>query len=306
MVRPVKKLPSRSSRTHKSSGYQGRFAFFGANFFSLSRSRATRKGRYLSRSVGRRLLSPLLLTFMCLGLPLSWWLGYPQHFFDQSRQHFISFLSQSGFYVKEIFVEGRQHTNQQEILKALGTTRGQPIFKQDLETLKRNLEKIDWVKNAHIQRCLPHHLYIKITERQPIALWQHQKNFFLVDQEGVIIQNIQVEPFRRLPLVVGADAPIHAPKILNLLEKFPKIREQLSSLTRIRQRRWDLTLNNSILVKLPADKLEDSLARLSILIEQKKISPEDVSVVDLRNSQQIVLRLSAAAAVRIKAKGKEA
>ena len=142
-------------------------------------------------------------------------------------------------------------------------------------------------------------------ERKPIALWHHQQSFFLVDQEGIVITSPNITQFQHLPVVVGADAPVHAPKILALLEKFPEIRKRLSSLVRIRQRRWDLSLENSILVKLPEDSVEDALARLSLLIEQKKISKDETSIVDLRVPKQVILRLSKAAAVRIKIKGKE-
>ncbi len=278
----------------------------GLRTFFGSRPKTMRKGRYPFRIVVKQWLAWASFLIILVGVPMGWWLGYPQLFLENCQQRLVILLSKGGFSVKEIFVEGRRHIHQTEILKAIGLERGQPIFQQDLETIKNNLGKIDWIKTVEIQRHLPGHLYVRITERQPIALWQHHKNLFLVDREGVVIHNIQFEPFRHLPLVVGADAPIHAPKILILLEKFPKIRENLNFLTRVRQRRWDLTLYNSILVKLPQEKLEDALARLTILIEQKKINPEDVSVVDLRNPQQIVLRLSAAAAVRIKLKGKEA
>ncbi len=127
----------------------------------------------------------------------------------------------------------------------------------------------------------------------------------MVDREGVVIQNAKLYQFQQLPLVIGPDAPLHTPKILTLLEKFPKILERVKVLTRVRQRRWDITFKDSILVKLSEQKPEESLARLSLLIEQGKIHKGDVSMVDLRNREQIVLRLSPEAAIRIKLKGKE-
>eukprot|EP01037_Dinobryon_pediforme_P017170 gene17170-17363_t len=78
----------------------------------------------------------------------------------------------------------------------------------------------------------------------------------------IVISTPVISYFRHLPVVVGTDAPVRAPQILATLEKFPKVREKLSSLVRIRQRRWDLTLDNTIQVKLPEDKVEDALARL--------------------------------------------
>lgn len=210
-----------------------------------------------------------------------------------------------GLKIDEVFVEGRQHSPQEAVLKAVQAKRNHPILAYDLEIIRKNLEKIDWIKSATVQRRLPNLIYIQMVERKPIALWHHQQNFFLVDQEGIVITSQAISYFQNLPVVVGADAPVQAPQILATLDKFPKVREKLSSLVRVRQRRWDLTLDNTIQVKLPEDKVEDALARLSLLIEQKRISKDETSMVDLRIPKQIILRLSKAAAVRLKIKGKE-
>jgi cell division protein FtsQ len=307
-----KKIASHSRSTRsQTQGLRSFLSVFAKGFFIFNSPFISRKGhlnktRYRQRHQGRRWLI-MILTIILLGfLPFSWWLGYIQNLLKSGEDYLINTTAKLGFKIEEVFIEGRQYTSSLVLSKTIQAYRGQPILIQDLDHLKESLVKIDWIKEIHIQRRLPHHLYIKIIERHPIARWQHQKNLFLVDNEGVVIQNANIDPFQNLPLVVGTDAPIHAPKILTLLEKFPKVRERLSALTRIRQRRWDLTLSESILVKLSEENLEDGLARLSLLIEQGKINPVDVSVVDLRNPKQLVLRLSREAAVRIKLKGKEA
>ncbi|MBY0282194.1 MAG: cell division protein FtsQ/DivIB [Alphaproteobacteria bacterium] len=253
------------------------------------------KGIFLSTFVG----------FFLIGSIVGYFLEYPQKMYSYLSQKMVIFSGVMGLKIDEVFVEGRQHSPQEAILNAVQAKRNHPILAYDLEIIQKNLEKIDWVKSATVQRRLPNLLYIHMVERKPIALWHHQQNFFLVDQEGIVITTPVVSYFKELPVVVGADAPVQAPQILATLENFPKVREKLSSLVRIRQRRWDLTLDNTIQVKLPEEKVEDALARLSLLIEQKRISKEETSMVDLRIPKQIILRLSKAAAVRLKVKGKE-
>lgn len=247
-----------------------------------------------------------LLTIIIIAMPVSYWLGYPQHLLTLCKTCLIYYSGEAGFRIEEVFIEGRRYSEPILLSKTISAYRGQPIFTHDLEHLKTELEKINWIKSVYIQRRLPYHLYVKINERFPIALWQHHKNLFLVDKEGVVIHNALLEQFKGFPLVIGTDAPTYAPKILSLLEKFPNIKDKLSSLTRVRQRRWDLILNGSILVKLSEEKIEDALVRLSLLIEQGKINVGEVSVVDLRDPQQLILRLSPEALVKIKLKGTEA
>ncbi len=285
MIRRSKKKPTRS-------------APFGIG-------QTSRKGRQRQRKQWRRWFINALMASVLIALPITWWLEYPHRLLSAGQDYLISCLGKCGFQIEDVFIEGRQHTGPDVLAQVINAQRGQPIFAHDLDHLKEKLEKIDWIKGVHIQRRLPDQLYIKITERLPIAIWQHQKTQYLVDRDGVVIHNVKLDQFQQLPLVIGPDAPMHTPKILTLLEKFPKIRERIKALTRVRQRRWDLTFKDSILIKLSEEKPEESLARLSLLIEQGKINAGDVSMVDLRNPKQIVLRLSPEAAVRIKLKGKE-
>jgi len=256
------------------------------------------------RSYRSLFLSSFLGILLISGIG-SYFMGYPQKVFFHLLEKTIHFSGSCGLKIDEVFVEGRQYSPQEIVLGAVQAKRGDPILAYDLEIIKKNLEKIDWVKSATVQRRLPNLLYIQMTERKPIALWHHQQHFFLVDQEGIVITNPLVNQFQHLPVVIGADAPVHAPQILAILEKFPEVRKKLSSLVRIRQRRWDLRLDNTIQVKLPEDKVEDALARLSLLIEKKRISSDETSIVDLRLPKQIILRTTKAAAVRLKVKGKE-
>lgn len=280
-----------------------------SSFFSKNHNKQRSYARkYRSRWNRSYYKQVLILGFFGLIIILgagSIWLGYMQQAFTYISRKTIDYSAHMGLRIDEVFVEGRQHSPQDAVLAAVQAQRGHPILAYDLETIRSNLEKIDWIKSATVQRRLPNLLYIQMVERKPIALWHHQQSFFLVDQEGIVITSPGIAQFQHLPVVVGADAPVHAPRILALLEKFPEIRKRLSSLVRIRQRRWDLSLENTILVKLPEDNVEEALGRLSLLIEQKRISKEETSVVDLRVPKQIILRLSKAAAVRLKVKGKE-
>lgn len=270
-----------------------------------SRSNARPNRNRWQRKTLKTVLVSFLFGFCIIGGIAGYFLGYLQQTYTYFSQKLINLSATVGLKIDDVFVEGRQYSPQNAVLNAVQAKRNHPILAYDLEIIRKNLEKIDWVKSATVQRRLPNLIYIQMVERKPIALWHHQQNFFLVDQEGIVITSPVLSYFKHLPIVVGADAPVHAPQILAVLEKFPKVREKLSSLVRIRQRRWDVTLENSIQVKLPEEKVEDALARLSLLIEQKRISKDETSMVDLRVPKQIILRLSKAAAVRLKVKGKE-
>ncbi len=268
-----------------------------------TRSRQPIRSSNLSYVKVLQSFSPLLIIVIILSA--LWWSGYPQKVSDALSQKGIEFSGKLGLRVDEIMVEGRHQSSSQQILSAVAANRGEPILIHNLDEIKNRLQKIDWVRSATVKRQLPNILYISLAERNPIALWQHQKNYYLVDDEGVVISNPSADFFKRLPIVAGDNAPAHVSVMIKILEKFPVIRKKLKTMVWIRQRRWDLNLEGNIQVKLPENKPEAALVRLSFLIEKNKLIAGDVSVVDLRIPKQTILKLSPEAAVRAKIKGKE-
>jgi cell division protein FtsQ len=258
--------------------------------------------RYWSNSlIKMTFVASTLLVF----LALLWWAEYPQRFGNFVSDSTVAATGHMGLRLSDVLVEGRQNAPIEKILAVVNVRRGDPLLAYDPYLIKSRLEEISWIRQATVKRQLPGIIFIHLQERHPVALWQHQRKHYLVDEQGVIISGDNLKPFDKLPVIVGGDAPVHAPHILHLLEKFPDVRKRLTALVRIGGRRWDLHLDKSLQVKLPEIKVEDALVRLDLLIQQKKINPSEVAIVDLRVQNQMVMRLSPTAAVRLKGKGKE-
>jgi hypothetical protein len=64
---------------------------------------------------------------------------------------------------------------------------------------------------------------VRIIERKPAALWQHQGRLRLIDAEGVVLPAEDLADFAQLPLLVGANAQQQAPAILKLVASQPAI-----------------------------------------------------------------------------------
>jgi cell division protein FtsQ len=236
---------------------------------------------------------------------LLWWAEYPQRLGNFVSHSIITATGRAGFSLTDVLVEGRHNVPIEKILKVVNMQRGDPLFAYDPYAIKKELEEISWIRRATVKRQLPGIIFIQLNERQPVALWQHHQRHYLVDEQGVIIKSDNLQIFDKLPVIVGGDAPVHAPYILHLLERFPDIRKRLTALVRVGGRRWDLHLDQTLQIKLPETKVEDALVRLGLLMKQKKMDPGKVSVIDLKVHDQMVIRLSPTAAVKLKGKGKE-
>ncbi|MDP2193658.1 MAG: FtsQ-type POTRA domain-containing protein, partial [Alphaproteobacteria bacterium] len=200
-------------------------------------------------------------------------------FYHSIQNGFKSTSVKIGFRIDKLAIHGKDKTPDHILNQAIGLRKGDYIFENDLTIIKNNLEKVDWIKSARIKRTLPNIIDIYIQERQPIALWKHKKEYYLVDEEGVAIQINSLEPYRSLPLISGDGAAQSIEKTLEIVEKFPCIRKVIKSFIRIRHRRWDMIIFQTFIVKLPDDmndfrQLEHALKKLDTLIQQNKITPK--------------------------------
>lgn len=84
------------------------------------------------------------------------------------------------------------------------------IFKYNLGDAERKLEKNPFVKKVVMERNLPDEICVTVTERLPVAYIKTGKVAFLLDEEGVLLEQVGKVP-AGLPAVVGM--PIKSLKI---------------------------------------------------------------------------------------------
>jgi cell division protein FtsQ len=93
-----------------------------------------------------------------------------------------------------------------------------------------------------------------------------------------------------MPLVIGPDAAIQAPHLLETLQNELVIARRVVSAVRIGGRRWELRLDNGIDIRLPENRIADALRRLALVEVSSKIFDRDIQVIDLRLDDRIVIR----------------
>jgi cell division protein FtsQ len=222
-----------------------------------------------------------------------WWLsssGLLDRVQTAALDHVYALTAQKGFAVKNILVDGRHYTDTDALRAILAVERGDPIFAFDPQESKTMLEKLSWVKTAQVERRLPDTIYIQLTERVPIALWQRQKRLSVIDGDGVVLTDQNIAAFKNLMIVVGEDAPKQAQGLMAMLQAEPLIKERVESAVLVSGRRWNLKLKSGAEVKLPADELGLALRRLAINQEEEGILDKDVLSIDVRDEGRITVR----------------
>jgi cell division protein FtsQ len=197
-----------------------------------------------------------------------------------------------GLTVSDIRVEGRATTDRATILAALAAGRGTPILAISPSRAKAQLEALPWVRSAVIERRLPDTIYVRLVERKPLALWQHDGRLELIDREGAVIAVSRLDQFAKLPIVVGEDAAGRAAQLLDKLAVEPELAARVTAAVRVGGRRWNLRIDNAIDVLLPEEDLAGAWAQLARFERLNSILKREVQAIDLRLPDRLVLRVS--------------
>jgi cell division protein FtsQ len=205
----------------------------------------------------------------------------------------LSLTGALGLVVTDIEVVGRTTTDTATILAALDAHAGTPILAVDPARAKEQLEALPWVRSAAIERHLPGIIYVRLVERRPLAVWQHDGKQELIDRDGTVIPVTDLSRFAKLPTVVGDDQARHgAAQLIDLLANEPDLAARVTAAVMVGDRRWNLRIDNLIEVLLPDDDMTGAWAKLARLERTSRLLQRDVQTVDLRLPDRLVMRVT--------------
>lgn len=207
----------------------------------------------------------------------------------------VSVSAGFGLSVRDVLVQGRGESDRTAVLDAIDVRYGEPILAFDPQRAKRRLEMLPWVRKATVERRLPDTVYVRVEERRPFALWQKDGQLALVDRDGEVIQRKGLERFGHLPLIIGDGAPEHAPALLAILASEPEFRGRVTAMTRVADRRWTVTFDNGVELHLPEQDIGRAWAKFSALERSQGLLNRDITAIDLRLPDRLVVRLSSEA-----------
>jgi cell division protein FtsQ len=251
----------------------------------------------------RRLSSVVLIMGFCI--LLLWGYLHNNTLISSLYSSFEITMAHMGFTLEDVVVEGRMRTNKDHILKTLALKRGNPLFSINLFETKEKLESLSWIKAARVERRFPDTLFIRISEKEPVAIWQNQNKVYLVDYDGELVEIKEENKYKELLLVTGHQAPSHVGTLITLLEKFPEIKARVTTATHLRSTRWDIRLDGKVDIRLPEKDAEGALAYLLLLEKHHHLMEREIVTIDMRLPGQLILRLTPEAIQRKLGTGKD-
>lgn len=202
-----------------------------------------------------------------------------------------TFIADNDLYIQNLNIEGRKNANKQQVVQAVGLQNPTTsIFSINVYDIQNRLENLGWVKNAIVSRVYPNSLYVKISERTPVAILQKNKQISLMDMDGVYIAP-STDKFANLPVLIGEGVEQQVAPFFDLIKSDPTLQPIVTTATLVSKRRWDIILKGNILVKMPADDPEYAWALLGKLAREKDLLARPLEAIDLRIKGRVNLIL---------------
>lgn len=197
----------------------------------------------------------------------------------------------AGLRIETIQISGQSETAELDVLARLAIPDHASIATFDVNAARERVEQIPWIDEAVVRKDYPNQLVVEITEREPFAIWQRDGIVMLIDAEGRVLSDYIAPQYRNLPVLVGAGAEEQAVEILELISQFPALHAQMRGATLVSDRRWNLTLDNGIVILLPEEDPVPALIQLETLDQAQGLLSRNILSVDLRLADRVVVAL---------------
>ncbi|MCG5483859.1 MAG: cell division protein FtsQ [Sinorhizobium meliloti] len=204
----------------------------------------------------------------------------------------------AGFAIEDVRVSGNAHTSEIDILQQLGLDGTTSLVALDIEEARRLIGELPWVETVTVRKIYPGTIEVVLKEREAFGIWQHGSDLSLIERSGSVIAPLRDNKFASLPLFVGRDAETAAAAFYDEFSRWPEFRSRVKAFVRVAGRRWDLRLNNGVVVKLPEKDVARAMSVLAGMQDTHQLLERDIAAVDLRLEDRTTVQLTPEAVKR--------
>ncbi|HXV31226.1 MAG TPA: cell division protein FtsQ [Sinorhizobium sp.] len=206
--------------------------------------------------------------------------------------------SAAGFAIEDVRVSGNEQTSEIDILQQLGLDGATSLVALDIAEARRLIGELPWVESVTVRKVYPGTIEVNLAERKAFGIWQHGSDLSLIERSGSVIAPLRDNKFAKLPLFVGRDAETSAAAFYDEFSRWPEFRARVNAFGRVSGRRWDLRLDNGIVVKLPETDIARAMKVLAEMEDGHQLLERDIAAVDLRLADRTTVQLTPEAVAR--------
>ena len=158
------------------------------------------------------------------------------------------------------------------------------IFFLSSKELKNIIESENIVENFEVYKIYPSTLNIYITQTEFLGKINNEGKIFLIGSNGKLLKKELSN--KKLPFIFGTPSIDEFLKFKKNFDNSKFSYDQIKNLYFFPSKRWDVQLNNDILLKLPVSNIDVSLDYLFQLLSDDKF--KNIKKIDARINNQII------------------
>ena len=193
------------------------------------------------------------------------------------------FSSIKFYQIKEIQISGLEDIDNEILLSKLNNFFFKNILLINQNEISKIIENNVLVQNYTILKKYPSKLDVRIEKAKFYAKINRNNKIFYVGSNGKLINNnFQYE----LPFIFGNPEVNEFLKFKKIIDNSKLQYRDIKNLYFFQSKRWDIELNNNLIVKLPKENLDKSLDNVFEIINNSNLNK--FKIIDLRIKNQII------------------
>lgn len=155
------------------------------------------------------------------------------------------------------------------------------------EFIQNDMNEFPFIEGYTIFKKYPSQIILNIKETELIAKTFDNNKIEYIGSNGKIIGENYYENKKKLPNVFGNFKTSELLRVFLLLENNNFVLSEITDLYYFNSGRWDVKFKNNLLIKLPINKLDNSINIAKKFIEKEKITGN--IIIDLRVANQVII-----------------
>ena len=216
---------------------------------------------------------------------------YDQKILKQFNSIIENYSDKYQYSLSVVNINGLNNINEDEILNLIKPYKGSSIFLIPIKKIAKKISQNNWVKSINIQSNYKDTIEINIDESKPIGIYTTGIQNILFSDDLKILENIANNE-KRFSALIKFEGKNSLHESIKLIDSFPDdFIQYVDKAFLINQRRWDLELKNSILLKLPENNIKEALENYKkIYINFSNEELIEIESIDLRMKKKIILK----------------
>lgn len=210
-----------------------------------------------------------------------------------AEQYFAQVAANAGFKVVNVVPKGTDRLDEARVYEVALDRRDLSMVLVDLEEIRTELLRLNWVADARVSRQLPDTLVIDIVEREPHAALRRADRLVLIDATGAELEPVSAAAVGDMLVISGEGAQGQVQALEDLLDAAPALRPQIIAAEWVGNRRWNLTFQTDQQLALPEGDDRSAAALISFARADgvHRLIGGEVVRFDMRNAPRTYLQV---------------